>query len=485
MDHDIRYLLDRGDDGDDEEALRTIDEALRLAPGNAELLVLRCEALRNLELYEEAIQAARAACRAHESSAHTHAALGEALLEWSDEADDPTATLEEALEALERAVARSEEPIPADYWLAECLARLGRPGEAIVRLAGVARARGWDAACLARLERLLAEGERPVPHAERPAMHWHPDENLLLAIALRRAGDLDGARAELRSERALDPLSREPEHQLALLADPEVALALLKWPCSASGFHEAWTLRGELLATLDHPTEARSAHERALREGRRWVDPSGLEALELRALGTDVARRAPQTLQQEILEAMLRERRLAQAHADASEHCDAMARASAERWDELDRSGEAAWRIARTARAHCAPELSSEGWYAAVRQGGDPWESLTAAEQQAVSGLIVVSTWFANATDPQAWDASVIASAAFELIRRATDEARASGRATERFERTLAGLAEVAASAGVPMGLETAASFVEAAIGRPGETGLLHELAELRPKPVI
>lgn len=482
MDHDIRYLLDRGDEGDDQEALRLIDETLRMAPGNAELLVLRSEALRNLELYEEAVEVARAACRAHESSSATHAALGEALLEWSDEADDPQAVLQEALAALERAVAREEEASAADYWLAECLVRLGRPAEAIVRLAGAARARGWDAACLARLERLLADGLRPSPYEKRPFQYRHPDENLLLAIALRRAGDSDGSHAELLSERTLDPLSREPEYQIALISPPEEALGLLEWSCSAAGFHEAWTLRGELLADLGRATEARSAHERALREGRPWVGPDELEFLELRALGTPAPARDEPTLQQEILEAMVRERRLGQAHPSPVEHCEAMSRAAAGRWAQLERDAEAAWRIARTSRAHCAPELSSEAWYAAVRQMGDSWESLNTAEQQAVSGMIVLASWYAGCAEPSAHDSGVLAAASLELARRAASDARERGRAVEEIDATIDELSRRVAEAGEPMELSAAGAVVEAVLGRPGETGVLHLLADLRPK---
>lgn len=491
MDHHIRYLLDRGEDGDDEEALRLIDDALIQAPGVAELLVLRSEALRNLDLYEEAVAAARSASRAHESAAYTHAALGEALLDLSDENDDP-ALLEEAKEAFEAALLRDPDLSGAHYWLAECSVRLGSAPEGLVRMAGVARTTGWDQAALTRVARLVDEGVRPLPLMEREGPRWHPDENLLLGMALRRSGDLDGARTEFDTERTFDPLSREPDYQYAranaLAGDAAGALEQLAWPCAAEGFYEAWVLRGEILATLGRPTEARAAIEHALPAARRWAEPAVVEALELRLLnpleGGAPSAEDGVSLQDEILRAMLREQRLASAHDSPQSHSLQMARAAMARYAESRRAEDAAWRIARTARAHTDPRLASEAWTAAVTQAADAWDELTTTETLALSGLIVLAAWFSTSGEFEGRDCAVLAAGALALTEHAIRDAEAHGRTVTAYDEKLDNMRGQlrALEAEGPVRLDHAGRYVEAVIGLPGGVGLMHELANLRPR---
>jgi tetratricopeptide (TPR) repeat protein len=491
MDHHIRYLLDRGEDGDDEEALRLVDDALVQAPGMADLLVLRSEALRNLDLYEEAVAAARSASRAHESAAHTHAALGEALLDLADENDDP-ALLEEAKEAFEAALVRDPDLSSAHYWLAECSIRLGSASEGLVRMAGVARTTGWDQAALTRVARLVDEGVRPLPLEDRDGPRWHPDENLLLGMALRRAGDLEGARTEFDTERTFDPLSREPDYQsarvTALAGDSTGALDQLTWPCEAEGFYEAWVLRGEILASLGRATEARAAIEHALPAARRWADPSVVEALEIRLLnpleGAAPSAADGANLQDEILRAMLREQRLASAHDSPQSHSLQMARAAMARYAQSGRSEDAAWRIARTARAHTDPRLAGEAWSAGVTQAGDAWEELTTTEGLALSGLIVLAAWFATSGEFEGRDCGVLAAGALALTEHAIRDAEQHGRTVTAYDERLEGMrAQLRAlEAEGPVGLDAAGRFVEAVIGLPGGVGLMHELANLRPR---
>jgi tetratricopeptide (TPR) repeat protein len=490
MDHDIRYLLDRGSDGDDEEALRLLDEALRVAPGNAGLLVLRSEALRNLELYTEAVEVARQACRAHESAGYTHAALGEALLDLAEDEDDPPELLREAEAALRAALLRSDELRSAEYWLAECLVRLGEKSEGLSRLAGVARASGWDGATVTRVARLIDEGVRPLPAEEREPARLHPDESFLLGAALRRANDLAAARVEFSLERDLDPLNREPDYELAWLAalegDAKTALSLLEWPCGAEGFFEAWSLRGELLIGLGRVSEARTAFDRALHDARRWAEEGIVESLELRALGTPDAPSPERDggLHEEVLRASLREQRLAACHEKPVDHALQMARAAGERFDLWECSPEAAWRIARTARAHGAPQLASEAWIAATKQSGEAWEVLTSGETHVVAGIIVLASWFAMTGEFEGRDCTVIAEAAFELMRRATADAKANDRNVAAYEERLAARRSEldALEAAGPMSLSESGRLVEAALGLPGGLGMLHELADLRPR---
>lgn len=108
MEDAIRYLLDRGEDGDDEEAIRLCDQALALAPGDATMLVLKSEALRNLDMYEEAVGFARQATLARNGAGFTHKALGLALLDLAEDLDD-AALLVEAEGALRAAAERDAE----------------------------------------------------------------------------------------------------------------------------------------------------------------------------------------------------------------------------------------------------------------------------------------------------------------------------------------------------------------------------------------
>ncbi len=490
MDHHIRYLLDRGGDGDDHEALRLVDEELTRAPNNAQLLVLRSEALRNLEMYGDAVEAARAASRAHESAAYTHAALGEALLDLAEEEDDE-ALLGQAGEAFQAALLRDPELWSAHFWLAECTIRLGAADDGLVRMAGVARATSWDQAALTRVARLVADGVRPIAQAEREAQRTHPDENLVLGIALRRAGDLAAAGQEFETERRLDPLSREPAYQLArveaLAGNLPEALAQLAWPCDAEGFFEAWVLRGQVLQALGRATEAKASLERALPPARRWSDPAEVEALELRLLepdGDGAWRQDGDSLQEEILRAMVREQRLASAHDSPQAHCLQMARAATEVYERAGRAEETAWRIVRTARAHSAPQLASEAWSAAVNQAGDAWEVLTVSETAALAGIIVLASWYATSGEFEGRDCAVLGAAAVSLAEHAVRDAEANGRTVTAYDELLnrwrAELRE-AAEAG-PTTMDGAGRIVGEAIGQPGGAGLLHELAVLRPR---
>lgn len=489
MEREIRYLLDRGAEGDDQEALRLCDEALASGGVSPELLVLKSEVLRNLELYAEAVEAARTAARLRDGAASAHLAYAEALIDLADESGDDT-LLEEAAAALDAAIERDRELWRAWYWRAELHVRRGQPGLALEILPWIALHTNWHVTYVRRTERLIFDGARPHPEGVRAPRALHPDVQRLLGIALRAAGDFPAAREEFVSAAHRDPLSPELAYQLALTelaaGFSHGALTWLEWPCQVEGFYEAHELAAITLLRQRRIPKAREHLEEAIRSARSLgADEAYVGRLEKAALELSDKLADPRyalepeqkSVHDEVLAAAAREQRLRTANRDFAAHCLQMARTACRRFEDFGRDPSVAWYMIRTAGVHSHPALSDAAWEGAQEQAGESWARLDDNERLALAGIMVLGEWLNASDDFDGKDWRVLAVATAKLVEgvaRATGDEASIGEAEEFAER-------VGAAPG-SLDRDAAWGLVAQAIGPRGEAGLLQAAAMTRPE---
>ncbi|MBD3174574.1 MAG: tetratricopeptide repeat protein [Armatimonadia bacterium] len=484
MEEEIRYLLDRGEDGDDEEAVRLCDEALRGVPGDATMLALKSEALRNLDMYEEAVELARQATLARNGAAFTHFAYGSALLDLAEEEDRPE-LLERAEAALREAIDRDEKHSEARFWLAEALARRGEGSAAVEELARLGVDDEWSGPKVARLVRLIADGARPRLPAEREPGHRHPDACRSLAIALRAAGAMEAARAELEEARRADPLSPELDFQSAVTAyvsgDPAEALRLAQPALAFPRLVDAAELAATCALALGDAAEAEQHLRDALRRAERLGAPEAyLMHLDTRIKAVEGSSEdvpGPPSLvappEQEIPASAARDKWSVVGFASREEYATTMAATAMARLEDAAKPEVAARFIARTARYYAPPEMADDCWKGASRQMGPAWESLAAGERLQVAGILLVGEWLAGAHGLPSVDGAVLALAAVGSLR-------SSAKLRRMPEETLQQVEEVATGVGAaprPMPLDEAWQWVARVLGPVDGEGLLHAVA--------
>jgi len=494
MTEQIRLLLDRGDDGDDEEALRLCEGELAQALGDADVLVLKSEALRNLDMYEEAVGAARQAVSARNGAAFTHLALGEALLDLHDGTDDP-GVLAEAEQSLVAATERDAESWRSWYWLAEARYRRGDAQGALDVMPWVAQQSGFDPAYVSRAARLVADGARPRPLAERSGAGRHPDVCRLLGIALRAAGEHASAREELLFAQGFDPVSPELDYQLALTAfaagDPSGALEHLLLISWLPAFYEVAELAAHARLALGQTADAARLMEDSLRRAREaQAYPDTLDRLERSVLALTEARQGSRAAERlppvdldpvrQTLLASIREPMFGLACRTFEDHCLEMGRLACARYEASGRSLDLAKFIARTARIYAHPDLAQATWESAEGQLGDVWGALEDGERLMVSGLLVLGAWLRNSEEFQGKDGRVLAAGAAALAAEAVRERAVPDELRARAE----GLTDTVAAEPGPVPVHVAEGYLDEVLGRERAGGLVREVLAASQKVV-
>ncbi|MBP7562051.1 MAG: tetratricopeptide repeat protein [Armatimonadetes bacterium] len=480
MDETIRYLLDRGEDGDDEEAIRLCDEALAAAPGDATMLVLKSEALRNLDFYEEAVELARQATLSRNGAGFTHKALGLALLDLADEEEEPS-LIPAAEEAFRAAQERDPEDGEIRYWLAEAHARQGQGGRAVEELARLGVEVGWLSTTVARLVRLVGDGARPRPPLERTAALRHPDACRSLAIALRAVGEWEAAYAEIAEAMRVDPIGPELDYQAAAIAysmgEYERALELVAPALWFPSFVEAAELAAVCFHRLGKAQEARRYYRDATERGERYGAPEQYlmhldrQVKMLEEGGADLAEPTDVLAPPEwaIPYSAAREQRITLGFHSVDEYRRTMARMAATRVAESPQAEFTARYIARTARHYAPPKLAEQAWDRAMGQAGAAWELMDVGERQQLAGLLVVGEWLSGPDGTSPVDAAVLPRAALGLARSAA-EARI---VDESLHERLNALAAELEGSPSPLSLAHAWDLVAELLGPPGQAGPL------------
>lgn len=483
MEEAIRYLLDRGDDGDDEEAVRLCDEALCRAPGDATMLVLKSEALRNLEMYEEAVVFARQATLARNGAGFTHKALGLALLDLA-ECEEDGGSLREGEAALRAGLERDPDDGDLRYWLAEAHARQGHGDRAVEELARVGVEAGWTSTTVARLVRLAMEGTRPRPPLEREVALRHPDTCRTLGIAMRAAGAVSEAYLEIAEAMRVDPMSAELDYQAAATAAVEGrhehALSLLSPALEFPSFVEAAELAAACAIRLGRGPEARRHLRDAVERAERYGAPEGylmrldrqVQLLEEGGEGIADPADVLAPPEWEIPYSAAREQRLAIGFRSFDDYRATMGRRAARRFAESTLPEFTARYIARTARHYAPRELADRAWEGAMGQVGAAWDLMDGGERQQAAGLLVIGEWLSGADGEGTGDAAVLPAAALGLARGAV-EARVVDEALRTRIESAVGAIQGAPR---PIALSRAWELVGGLLGAPGEAGPLQEV---------